>query len=133
MLEALALIGIGLFAGVLAAALGLGGGVIFVPALVILFSVDQHLAQGTSLAVIFPTAVVATAAHRRIGNVEWRLASPIAVAGVVGALLGAQVALRLAADDLRRVFGAFLVILATRMAWRAWSLERLQRGDEPDS
>ncbi|MEN8234776.1 MAG: sulfite exporter TauE/SafE family protein [Actinomycetota bacterium] len=122
MLEAFALIIVGLLTGALAAALGLGGGVIFVPALVVLFSFDQHLAQGTSLAVIVPTAVVATIAHARTGNVQWRLATPIAAAGLVGAVLGAQVALRLDADVLRRAFGVFLVILAVRMAWRAWRL-----------
>ncbi|MEN8114463.1 MAG: sulfite exporter TauE/SafE family protein [Actinomycetota bacterium] len=122
MVEALALVIAGLLTGMLAAALGLGGGVVFVPALVVLFSFDQHLAQGTSLAVILPTAVVATVAHTRMGNVRWKIAAPIALAGVVGAILGAWIALRLNADVLRRVFGVFLIILAIRMAWRAWQL-----------
>jgi uncharacterized membrane protein YfcA len=122
MLEALALIALGLAAGAVAAALGLGGGVIFVPSLVVLFGFDQHLAQGTSLAVIFPTAIVATFAHARMGNVRWPLAIPIGIAGVVGAVIGARVALGLDADLLRRMFGVFLIILAGRMAWRAWGL-----------
>lgn len=119
MLEALALIAVGLFAGLLAAALGLGGGIVFVPALAVLFSFDQHLAQGTSLAVIVPTAAVATVTHARLGNVRWRLAWPIALIGLGGALLGAQIALQLDADLLRRIFGVFLVLLAVRMGWRA--------------
>jgi len=65
MLEIAALITLGLFAGAAAAALGLGGGVIFVPSLVVLFGFEQHIAQGTSLAVIFPTAIVATVECRR--------------------------------------------------------------------
>ena len=106
----------------MAAALGLGGGVIFVPSLVVLFGFEQHIAQGTSLAVIFPTAIVATVAHARMGNVRWRLSIPIGLAGIAGAVLGAQVALQLDADLLRRLFGIFLVLLAARMAWRAWRI-----------
>ena len=122
MLEIAALITLGLFAGAMAAALGLGGGVIFVPSLVVLFGFEQHIAQGTSLAVIFPTAIVATVAHARMGNVRWRLSIPIGLAGIAGAVLGARIALQLDPDLLRRLFGAFLILLAARMAWRAWRI-----------
>ena len=122
MWEIVALIALGLFAGAIAATLGLGGGIIFVPALVVLFGFDQHIAQGTSLAIIFPTAIVATIAHTRRGNVRWRLAIPIGIAGIAGAVLGAQIALRLDADLLRRMFGIFLLLLSIRMAWRAWRI-----------
>ena len=131
MLEIAALFTLGLFAGAMAAALGLGGGIIFVPSLVVLFGVEQHIAQGTSLAVIFPTAIVATVAHARMGNVRWRLSIPIGLAGIVGAVAGAQIALRLDADLLRRMFGVFLMLLAARMAWRAWRLNG-QSEPEPD-
>ena len=122
MLEIAALITLGLFAGAMAAALGLGGGVIFVPSLVVLFGFEQHIAQGTSLAVIFPTAIVATVAHARMGNVRWRLSIPIGLAGIAGAVLGARIALQLDPDLLRRLFGVFLILLAARMAWRAWRI-----------
>lgn len=131
MLEAAALIMLGLLAGAMAAALGLGGGIIFVPSLVVLFGFEQHIAQGTSLAVIFPTAIVATVAHARMGNVRWRLSIPIGLAGIAGAVVGAQVALQLDADVLRRMFGVFLILLASRMAWRAWRLID-QSEPEPD-
>ena len=123
MLEIVALIVLGLFAGAIAASLGLGGGIIFVPALVVLFGFDQHIAQGTSLAVIFPTAIVAAIAHTRRGNVRWPLAIPIGLAGIVGAVFGAQIALRLDPDLLRRMFGIFLLLLASRMGWRAWRIK----------
>ncbi len=128
MIEIVALIVLGLVAGVLAAALGLGGGIVFVPTLVMLFGFDQHIAQGTSLAVIFPTAIVATLAHTRMGNVRWQLAIPIGLAGILGAVVGARVALRLDADLLGRMFGVFLIILAARMAWRA---RRINDRSEP--
>jgi len=120
MLEIAGLIVLGLIAGIIAAALGLGGGIVFVPALVVIFGFDQHIAQGTSLAVIFPTAIMATLAHSRMGNVRWELAIPIGLTGIIGAVLGARIALQLDADLLRRLFGVFLLILAARMVWHAW-------------
>jgi hypothetical protein len=132
MLEIVSLITLGLLAGAAAAALGLGGGIIFVPTLVVLFGFEQHMAQGTSLAVIFPTAIVATVAHARMGNVRWRLSIPIGLAGIVGAVIGARVALQLDADLLRRMFGVFLILLAGRMAWRAWRInDQSEPGPDP--
>ncbi len=118
MIEIVGLIAIGFIAGSLAASLGLGGGVVFVPALVILVSFDQHLAQGTSLAVILPTAIVSTIGHTRAGRVKWPVAIPLASAGIAGGLLGAWLALSLGGDMLRRLFVLLLAILAIRMALR---------------
>ena len=132
MIEFIAFIGLGLVAGTLAATLGVGGGVIYVPALVMLFAFDQHIAQGTSLAVILPTAVVATFAHARLGNVRWNLAVPIAVAGIAGAVFGAWVALSLDAELLQRLFGVFLLVVSARMGWRAYQLsDRSEREPDP--
>ena len=129
--EFVGLIIVGLIAGTIGAALGVGGGVIYVPALVVVFSLDQHLAQGTSLAVILATAVVATVAHARLGNVRWRIAAPIALGGITGALFGAWIALGLDAEVLRRLFGVFLLAVAARMGWRAYRLSA-QSEPEPD-
>ncbi len=131
LLEILSLIAVGLVAGTIAAALGLGGGIIFVPTLVVLFGFEQHVAQGTSLAVIFPTAIVATIAHAKMGSVRMKIAVPIGLAGIVGAVVGARVALQLDANLLRRMFGVFLILLAVRMAWRAWKINA-QSEPSPD-
>jgi uncharacterized membrane protein YfcA len=130
-LEIAGLILLGLLAGTVAASLGVGGGIIYVPALVVLFAFDQHIAQGTSLAIILPTAIVATIAHARLGNVRWPLAAPIAIAGIAGAALGAWIALSLDADLLRRLFGVFLLLMAARMGWRAYQLN-VRSAPEPD-
>jgi hypothetical protein len=130
-LEIAGLILLGLLAGTVAASLGVGGGIIYVPALVVLFAFDQHIAQGTSLAIILPTAIVATIAHARLGNVRWPLAVPIAIAGIAGAALGAWIALSLDADLLRRLFGVFLLLMAARMGWRAYQLN-VRSAPEPD-
>lgn len=120
--EIVGLIVLGLIAGAAAATLGIGGGVIMVPALVVVFGFEQHVAQGTSLAVILPTAVVATIGHARHGRVAWRTAAPLAIAGVIGALIGARIALSLDDDLLRRLFAMLLTVLAIRMAVRAGRL-----------
>lgn len=113
-----ALAGIGLVAGLLAALLGVGGGVVYVPALAILFSAPQHLAQGTSLVTIVPTAVVASVAHARAGRVDWAMAGVIAAGGLVSGTLSGLLALATAPELLRRLFAVFLVIVAIRMLLR---------------
>lgn len=113
------LVVVGLIAGALAASLGVGGGIIFVPALVIIAGFEQQLAQGTSLAVIVPTMVVAAWSHHRHDNVDWRAALNIGVLGVVGGLGGAWLALRLDEEALRRLFAVFLLLTAIRMLGRS--------------
>ncbi|HLA65964.1 MAG TPA: sulfite exporter TauE/SafE family protein [Acidimicrobiia bacterium] len=110
-----AFIGIGLVAGALAASLGIGGGVVYVPALVSLFAFGQHDAQGTSLAVIIPTAIVAAVVHSRAGRVVWPVAIPLGIGGIIGGFLGGTTAQILSAPVLRRLFAVFLVISAFRM------------------
>ncbi len=105
----------GMAAGVFAAALGVGGGVIFVPAMVLLLDFDQHLAEGTSLAVIALTATVGTAVHHRQGRVDWPVAGAIAAAAAAGAVAGAWLALRQDPVILRRLFAVLLIAVAIRM------------------
>lgn len=125
MIEVAWLIVLGLLAGALAAILGVGGGIIFVPALVIVAGFEQHLAQGTSLAVILLTVVVATFGHARRGRVSWMYAVPLGIASIGGALVGSRLALALDGDVLRRLFSVLLAVIAVQMALRA---RRLARG-----
>lgn len=122
MLEVIGLVLLGLVSGTLAAALGIGGGIIFVPAFVSLFGFSQLEAQGTSLAVIVPTAIIATIGHARAKRVDWKVSAVVAPAGIVGALIGSQVAYRLDEQVLQRLFAVLLVVLALRMARQAWTL-----------
>ncbi|MBT8198235.1 MAG: sulfite exporter TauE/SafE family protein [Acidimicrobiia bacterium] len=109
---------LGLGAGAAASLLGIGGGVIFVPALVILFEFEQQTAQGTSLVVIVATVLVGAATHHRHGRVDWRTVWPLAVTGAIGGVLGSRLALAIDPSALRRLFAAFLVLIAIRMANR---------------
>lgn len=105
----------GLVAGALASSLGIGGGVIFVPVLAVVVGLEQAVAQGTSLAVIVPTAVIGTIGHARSRRVDWGAALPVAVGGVVGAIVGAELALAADPQLLRRMFAGLLVVLAVRL------------------
>lgn len=126
LIGAAGLILVGLFAGALAAILGIGGGIIFVPVLATLYAFPQHVAQATSLAVIVPTAAVAAAAHARVGRVEWRIAAILGLGGIAGGFLGATAALAIDGGLLRKLFAGFLVLMAWRM------LDKTRKSAHPD-
>jgi hypothetical protein len=109
---------LGATTGLLAGYMGVGGGVILVPALVLMRAFEQHLAQGTSLAVILVTAPVGMIEHARHGNVAARWIPPLAAGAALGGPLGAAVAHALSHPVLARGFAAFLLINAIGM-WRA--------------
>jgi uncharacterized protein len=114
---------LGFAAGVLAGLFGVGGGILFVPALTIVLGVEQHHAQGTSLLAIIPTVVVGTWRQHRYGNVRWRPAVALGVAGIAGVVVGGIIAESLSGPVLRRLFGVLLLLTAAQLAWRAWKGE----------
>ena len=107
----------GLVAGVLSGTIGIGGGLVFVPFMTIGFRIAQPLAQGTSLAAVIPTAVVGGITHLKRGNVRRDAAIWMGVGGVVGAAVGALVAVEVPSTILARIFGAFLLFSAYRIAF----------------
>ncbi len=118
--SALLLIIIGLLAGVLSGMFGIGGGVVIVPALIYVAGFRQHMATGTSLAVLLPPIGIAAAyEYHRHGNVNIRAAAIIAVAVLVGGWLGAVVANRMAGPQLRLAFGVFVVGLGIYLIYGA--------------
>ncbi len=125
----LALALVGIVAGMLAATLGIGGGVMFVPALALISGFEQQLAQGTSLAVIIPTTLVGAVVHARAGRVDWAKTTRIAGGGIVGGAVGAVVALSVDEAVLRRLFAVFLVLTALRLTART----RRRAHDRPRS
>jgi uncharacterized membrane protein YfcA len=108
-------LGVGFVAGAFAGLLGVGGGIVIVPSLVVLLGETQHVAQGTSLMVIIPTALVGTLANTRRGNVDLRLAMTLGLAGAVGAVAGALASVEIDEDILGRAFGALLILTAARL------------------
>ena len=113
-------IGIGLLAGVVAGTLGVGGGVILIPGMVFLMGVEQHTAQGISLAVITLMALVGTITHYRQENVRLKVALWIIPAAVIFSFVGGTVADVLDASLLRQLFGGLIIIVGFFMVTSGW-------------
>lgn len=105
---------LGVLIGAWAAALGLGGGLLAVPALMLLFGTNLPTAEGTSLLMFFPNAVVGTMAHVRQGTADTRLAWGLNLGALPGAALGAMLALALDSKLLGLFFAAFALAIAVR-------------------
>jgi uncharacterized membrane protein YfcA len=111
----LALVAFGLLAGVASGLLGVGGGTLMVPFLTLAAGFSQHVAEATSLLVILPTAIAGSLALRRRGVGDLGLALRFGVAGSLGGVLGALLALALPASTLRLVFAGFLALVGFRL------------------
>jgi len=107
---------LGIVAGVLSGVVGIGGGVLIVPALVYLFHQSQHKAQGTSLgALLAPIGVFAFVAYYRAGNADIKAAVYIAIGFMVGGYFGGLWAQHVSDIVLRRAFGGSLLLLGAEM------------------
>ena len=108
----------GVVVGVLSALFGVGGGLLMVPFIVLVLGKGQHLAEGTSLLVIVPTAVAGSIAHWRNRFVVPREAAVLALGGIVGVYLGASLALETPSETLQLVFGIYLGAMGVRSIWQ---------------
>jgi len=109
---------LGIFAGIVSGALGIGGGTIMVPALVILFGLTQHQAQGTALAVILPPVFIfAVMRYYWAGNIKIQMALYIALGFIFGAFLGAHMIQGISSDNLKKIFGITLMLFGIKMAF----------------
>jgi uncharacterized protein len=121
-MEIVAAIAIGLLAGALGGLFGVGGGLIFVPTLVLLLDLGQVDAEATSLLAILPVVAAGTWRQHLYGNVRWRAAGIIGLAAVAGVELGVLTAKALPEATLRRLFALLVTIVAAQLAWRAHRL-----------
>jgi uncharacterized protein len=110
---------IGLAAGVMAGLFGVGGGILFVPALTFVLGLTQLHAEATSLLAIIPTSIAGVWQQQRFGNVRWRPALVLGVAAIAGVEGGVQLAESLPEATLKRLFGALMIVTAAQLAWRA--------------
>ena len=115
MTETAKYVGVGLGMGVLSGLLGVGGGIFLVPVMTAWFAVDQHLAHGTSLAVIVPTAIMGAAVYGWHGAMDVSLAIQLAGGGIIGAAIGARLMQKIPAAQLKRLFGIMLILAGARM------------------
>lgn len=109
------LIGVGLLAGFLSGVLGIGGGVVMVP-LLLLVGFSQHQAQGTSLAAMLPpVTLLAVLQYSKGGYVDWKLALVISATFIIGGLFGSKLAVAIDEKLLKRIFGVLMLFIAVKM------------------
>ena len=107
---------LGLIAGIFSGVIGIGGGIIIVPALVFLFGLSQHQAQGTTLALLVPPiGILAAWTYYRQGYVNLQIAAFICLGFFFGSLLGAKIATGLSDTALEKVFGVALLLISLKM------------------
>ena len=111
----LGLVAIGLLSGVLAGLLGVGGGIIMVPAMVLLYSIPGAVAKGTSLAVIIPTAVVGTARNLQTHNADLHTAALVGLSGMVSSYAASKISIGLDDRLSNILFAGLLVLTSVRM------------------
>jgi hypothetical protein len=116
MISILLYILLGLTAGFFGGLVGIGGGIIIVPALVFLFGLSQHKAQGTTLALLVPPiGLLAAWTYFKQGHVDIKIAIFICIGFFVGGLFGAKLATSLSNNVLEKVFGIALILLGLKM------------------
>ena len=113
---------IGLFAGTLGGLLGVGGGIVMVPAFTRILGLSMKQAIGTSMGVIFFTAISASWRHWQLGNVRPEVFAVVAALSMIGAWLGASLSAHTSERTLRVLFAIFLIVTATDMLAKAWAM-----------
>lgn len=116
MVKILLYLSLGLFAGTISGIVGIGGGVIIVPALIFLFGFTQHMAQGTTLALLIPPiGLLAAYTYYKNGYVDLKVGSLICISFFIGGLFGSKIAVGLPNEFLQKVFGAVMMIIGMYM------------------
>lgn len=107
---------LGVVAGILSGLIGIGGGIIIVPALVLLFGLSQHSAQGTTLALMVPPiGLLAAWSYYKHGFVDLKIVAFVCLGFFVGGLLGAECANAISGPLLRKIFGVVLLMVSVKM------------------
>ena len=107
---------LGIAVGIISGLVGVGGGIVLVPALIYLFNMDQHMAQGTSLAILLPpTGMLAFAEYYKAGHVDWKLGFMIAAGVLFGGYFGGVWAQQISSEILRKTLAVILPVTAVKM------------------
>ena len=114
---ALGLVAVGVLAGTLSGLLGVGGGVVMIPALVLLLGVPAAMAKGSSLAVILPTAIVGTRRNHIRRNADLHVAAVVGLTGTGAAFLASQLSVGLDDRLSNRLFAGLLLAVAAKLLW----------------
>ena len=107
---------LGVVAGIFSGLIGIGGAIIIIPSLVLLFGLSQHTAQGTTLALMVPPiGLLAALAYYKQGFVDLKIAAFICLGFFVGGLLGAKFAIAIPDQLLKKIFGVVLLAVSIKM------------------
>ena len=91
---------------------GMGGGTILILVLSVFIGIDQHIAQATNLVFFVPTSIAAIIVSIKEKLIDWKTGIPIAIAGIIGAIVGAQISTKMNVNLLKKIFGLFLGVIA---------------------
>jgi uncharacterized protein len=112
----LILIIIGVAAGILSGVVGVGGGIVMVPALIYFMAMSQHEAQGTSLAVMLPPiGLLAAWNYHKAGALNWKFAIIMALAFIIGGYFGSKIALNIDQRMLKKIFGIVMLLVSAKL------------------
>lgn len=112
----LILIAVGLAAGFLSGMVGIGGGIIMVPALIYFLGFNQFTAQGTSLALLlFPVGILGVIQYYKMGYVNFNLVILLAIGFVAGSFIGSRISLSLNQETVKKIFALVLLVIAVKM------------------
>ena len=107
---------VGIAAGMLGGLVGVGGGIIIVPALVYFVGMNQHSAQGTSLALIMlPVGILGVLQYYKSGNVDFRIVGILAIGFFIGSFFGSKLALSLPQETIKKIFAVLMIVIAIKM------------------
>jgi uncharacterized membrane protein YfcA len=106
---------IGLVGGLTSGLFGVGGGIIMVPALVMLTQTEMKSAVATSLAVIVPTTLASSLLNQSFGRIDWRLVAALAIPAIIGGLASTWFKEQIPSETLKKCFGGFLLIVGARL------------------
>ncbi len=107
---------IGIAAGILGGLVGLGGGLIIVPALVYFIGFSQKTAQGTSLGLILlPVGILGVLQYYKQGHVDFKVVGILAIGFLLGSFLGSRIALSLSQETVKKVFASVMILIAIKM------------------
>ncbi len=117
---------VGFFSGIISG-MGIGGGAILIPALILLQNVSQQVAQGINLLYFLPTAAVSLIVHIKNKNVVLKTALILGISGVLGAILGSILAVKMPSDLLRRFFGIFLFLIGIYEVYKGIKMQKKKK------
>ncbi len=110
---------VGLTAGFLSGMMGIGGGIVIVPALVLIMGMTQHQAQGTSLAVLlFPVGFLAVLNYYKNGYIDLKIAGILILTFIIGGYFGSLLSLQIPEKLLRKIFSIFFILVSIRMFFK---------------